>query len=76
MAFYKDKENVSKVHFFEEDQYNKKMSPGECPSAPGIYKCQKCGFEDVINRKCDKLPPCSNCNENMTWKLLVKAVDA
>lgn len=51
---------------------------GTKPSYPGIYKCQSCGFEDVINRECEKFPPCSNCskkNGTNTWKLLVQAAD-
>lgn len=51
---------------------------GSKPSYPGIYKCQTCGFEDVINRECEKFPPCSNCSGKKganTWKLLVQATD-
>ena len=51
---------------------------GSKPNAPGIYKCQRCGFEDVINRECDTLPPCSHCKSRPgrnTWKLLVQATD-
>lgn len=52
---------------------------GSAPSYPGIYKCQSCGYEDVINRECNKFPPCSNCSDKKganTWKLLVQATDA
>lgn len=72
MAFYTDKKNV--VVSDKPEQYDVKRRPGDKPSAPGIYKCQSCGFEDVINRECDTLPPCSECrNKTTTWKLLVKA---
>jgi len=73
MAFYADKNNVNLSN--KPDQYNMLRSPGETPPAPGIYKCQKCGFEDVINRDCDTLPPCANCDKSMKWKMLVKATD-
>lgn len=47
------------------------------PPAAGIYECQSCGFEDVINRDCDRLPPCSNCRtRGHNWKLLVRALDS
>lgn len=74
MAFYADKKNVK---FSDKpDQYNVERKPGDKPSSPGIYKCQNCGFEDVINRECEKLPPCSECKtKTTTWKMLVKAID-
>lgn len=74
MAFYADEKKVRLSN--KPEQYGTQRKPGEKPSSPGIYKCQSCGFEDVINRECEKLPPCSNCEtETTTWKLLVKAVD-
>lgn len=74
MAFYTDTKNVKISD--KPAQYNKVFTPGSTPSAPGIYKCQNCGYEDVINRECDKLPPCSSCgHKGATWKILVKAVD-
>lgn len=79
MAFYADKENVKETN--KPEKYNKLRKPGEAPGGPGIYKCQTCGFEDVINRECGVLPPCSNCakkgkNRNEHWKWLVRAEDA
>lgn len=81
MAWYIDSKNVKKNTSEEANaKYEKVRKPGEKPKFPGIYRCQSCGFEDLINRKCDKLPPCSNCEEkghkDNTWKLLVKAQDA
>jgi hypothetical protein len=75
MAFYADSKNVQVSD--KPDQYSKLWKPGETPPAPGIFKCQTCGFEDVINRECTKLPPCSACGKkkNEHWKMLVKAVD-
>lgn len=73
MARFKDTKNVT---ISTGDKYNVVRKPGENPSSPGIYKCQACGYEDVINRECGKLPPCSNCNSKPhTWKLLVTATD-
>lgn len=61
-------------------RYDRTWKPGENPSCAGIYRCQSCGYEDVINRECTSLPPCSNCEEknhkNNTWKLLVRAENA
>ncbi|MCV0986102.1 hypothetical protein [Escherichia coli] len=81
MAWYIDSKNVKKNEKEGANaKYNKIRKPGEKPSSPGIYRCQSCGFEDLINRKCDKLPPCSNCQENghknNTWRLLVRAEEA
>lgn len=78
MAFYADKTNVNLSD--KPAQYDTLRKPGEKPGGPGIYKCQTCGFEDVMNRECNKLPPCSNCNNNGQngneyWKYLVKATD-
>jgi hypothetical protein len=74
MAFYADKAVVKLSD--KTEQYGKILKPGSTPPAPGIYKCQNCGFEDVINRECSKLPPCSSCEHvGATWKMLVKAVD-
>lgn len=73
MAFYADKKNVQVSNRLQ--QYDEIRLPGEKPPSPGIYKCQGCGYEDVINRECGKLPPCSSCNGDDGWKLLVKAVD-
>ena len=74
MAFYRDKEKV--VFSNQEEKYQKIRRPGEKPDSPGIYKCQACGYEDVINRECGRLPPCSNCEKKPhTWKLLVTAAD-
>jgi len=76
MAFFEDKSSVK--HTDNPHQYTKDRHIGSKPGGPGIYKCQKCGFEDVINRECDKLPPCSNCKEkgrSNTWRFLVKATD-
>lgn len=80
MAFYRDSDNVKKSD--QPDRYSKIWSPGENPNpcGAGIYRCQSCGYEDVINRACTKLPPCTNCEEkghkNNKWKLLVRAENA
>lgn len=76
MAFYADKKVVRESD--NPNQYAQVRKIGEKPGGPGIYKCQTCGFEDVMNRECAKLPPCANCSDSKganTWKLLVKATD-
>ena len=73
MARYKDTKHVTTS---TSDKYDKLRKPGEKPSSPGIYKCQACGYEDVINRECGSLPPCAHCQSKPhTWKLLVTATD-
>jgi hypothetical protein len=74
MAWYGDRKNVKEsIH---KEKFEKEWKPGETPAYAGIYKCQSCGYEDVINRECTKLPPCANCNKKPhIWKLLVKAED-
>lgn len=75
MAFYTDKKEV--LVSDKPAQYSTLRKPGEQPPAPGIYKCQNCGYEDVFNRKCDTIPPCAVCGpKTTTWKMLVKAVDS
>ncbi|EBF1418327.1 hypothetical protein J5K60_002576 [Escherichia coli] len=81
MAWYIDSKNVKKnTNEKANAKYEKIWKPGEKPDCAGIYRCQACGYEDLINRQCNKLPPCSNCekkaHKNNTWKLLVRAVDA
>ncbi|MEM8059813.1 hypothetical protein [Morganella morganii] len=81
MALYYKNRIVTKVTFtdmLDERDFDKVWKIGENPEYPGIYKCQQCGFEDVINRDCDKLPPCSHCSggKGNTWQLLVLAQDA
>lgn len=76
MAFYDDSSAVKQSD--KPNQYRKVRCIGEAPAGPGIYKCQTCGFEDVINRECIKLPPCSNCSDTRganKWRFLVKATD-
>jgi len=77
MAFY---ENAKLVKITGKPlQYQKVRETGEVPPAPGIYRCETCGFEDVMNRECQKLPPCSSCSKEKganTWRFLVKATDA
>ncbi|ACT05354.1 hypothetical protein Dd1591_0468 [Dickeya chrysanthemi Ech1591] len=75
MAFYSSTNAVRLTDHAE--QYERLRRVGTKPGSPGIYECQNCGFEDVINRECEKLPPCSNCREEShDWKMIVKAVDA
>ncbi len=75
MAFYIDKTSVKVSD--KSAQYERLWKPGETPSSPGIYKCQRCKFEDLFNRECETVPPCSKCKEQTTtWKLLVKATDS
>lgn len=81
MAWYADNSKVVKTTDVKKTpKYDKIWKPGEKPVYPGIYRCQSCGYEDVINRECTKLPPCTNCEQNKhknnTWKLLVRAADA
>lgn len=75
MARYHKTSSVTKSNY--PIKYEKVWKIGEKPEYPGIYECQECGFEDVINRDCDKLPPCANCNDGKsktnTWQLLVLA---
>ncbi|WP_323912261.1 zinc ribbon-containing protein [Aeromonas caviae] len=52
--------------------FQKIQNTGSKPNFPGIYECQSCGFEDLINRDCEKLPPCSEC-DGSEWKLIVYA---
>lgn len=76
MAWYRDSDNVNRTGEEYAGKYNKIWKPGQSPSYPGIYRCQVCGYEDVINRECTSLPPCSNCKPgSMEWKLLVRAMD-
>lgn len=76
MAFYRDKKNVKQATEATEQRYSKEWKPGDKPIHAGIYKCQVCGFEDVINRQCETMPPCAECREDTkTWKLLVRAED-
>lgn len=72
MAFYLDAKHVKLTD--KPRQYEAHRKPGSKPPAPGIYQCQSCGFEDVINRECNELPPCARClSGTSTWRLLVKA---
>ena len=74
MAFYEDAKAVKTTD--SPEKYQTERKPGQRPSSPGIYKCQSCGYEDVINRECDTLPPCANCDKKPhAWKLLVTATD-
>ncbi|WP_278941464.1 hypothetical protein [Pseudomonas helleri] len=77
MAFYENAKLVRETD--KPEQYQRVRKIGEEPGGPGIYRCQSCGFEDVMNRECTKLPPCSNCSKQKganTWKFLVIATDA
>jgi len=76
MAYYGDKQKVQLTTGDNAKKYSEKWKPGQNPTYPGVYKCQTCGYEDVINRECDSLPPCSSCDSKpMEWKLLVRAMD-
>lgn len=72
MAWYIDKKSVklSTVEG-EKKKYNTTYKSGKTPTFAGIYKCQTCDYEDVINRECDTFPPCREC-DGSEWKLLVK----
>lgn len=75
MAFYSSTNAVIKTD--QHEQYDRLRPIGSKPNDPGIYECQNCGFEDVINRECEKLPPCSNCRDKShNWKMIVKAVNS
>ncbi|MGV8399278.1 hypothetical protein ACV33W_08650 [Pseudomonas aeruginosa] len=74
MAFYSDKGNVKLSD--SPARYQVDWKPGTKPDHPGLYRCQRCGFEDVFNRACETVPPCAECKtETTTWKLLVRAED-
>ena len=77
MAYYGDKTKVLQTTDANKTaKYSKVWKPGQNPDFAGIYKCQICNYEDVINRECTSLPPCSNCGgKPMEWKLLVRATD-
>lgn len=78
MAFYADNSVVKVTGRPENKHWRAVFSIGDEPPVPGIYKCQSCGFEDVINRDCSNLPPCSNCKRPghaNKWKLIVRAED-
>jgi len=69
MARYKDTKSVKNSTHAKFDQL---LKPGKKPNFPGIYKCQQCGLEDVINKECESLPPCAKCQKKPhEWKLLV-----
>ncbi|HHQ4508563.1 TPA: hypothetical protein ACSP3X_003404 [Aeromonas hydrophila] len=73
----RDKEQ-NKVRFIKEEyaqRFRTIQSSGSKPSHPGIYECQTCGFEDLINRECNTLPPCSKC-DGSEWKLIAFAQDS
>ena len=75
MAFYSSTKAVKQST--ATDKFTRLRPVGSLPAFPGIYECQSCGFEDVINRECEKLPPCSNCREDShDWKLIVRAMNA
>lgn len=74
MALYSNSNVVKKDD--ETVRYTKIWSIGDNPIYPGIYECQSCLYEDVINRECTSFPPCSNCKKpghSNSWKLLVLA---
>ncbi len=58
------------------------ISVGSPPDGAGIYQCQECGYEDVINRECNTLPPCQSptCQEKrkqgQRWKLVREVKDS
>jgi hypothetical protein len=59
------------------EKYTVLRKVGSKPAGAGIYECQSCGQEDVINRECPILPPCSVCKEDgHNWKLIVRAQGA
>lgn len=72
MAWYIDTKSVKlNKRQAANKKYNQTYKAGEKPDFAGIYKCQTCDYEDVINRECNAFPPCQECN-NSTWNLLVK----
>lgn len=73
MAQYAEDDKIERV--FEWDFF-KDLSIGSKPRYPGIYKCKSCGYEDVINRQCETLPPCNGCKKSSGWNLIVKAEDS
>jgi hypothetical protein len=74
MAFYLD---PRKVRQSDKTSKFQKFAVGDIPDYPGIYECQNCGQEDVINRECTKLPPCAACKEKgHEWLLIARAQDA
>lgn len=47
MAFYENKRSVLETD--KPDQYRVLREIGDVPSSPGIYECQTCKYEDVVN---------------------------
>ncbi len=79
MALYGEGSNVHTSN--QPERYSKIRKIGDDPTSAGagIYQCQTCNYEDVVNRECKSLPPCSNCKKkghSNNWKLLVRAQDA
>ncbi|EOZ3196025.1 TPA: hypothetical protein PXJ35_004444 [Yersinia enterocolitica] len=76
MAVYNNSKTVTKTE--HPAKFEKIWKIGEKPEYPGIYECKSCLYEDVINRECEKFPPCSNCKNGTSnkWQLLVQAQNA
>lgn len=77
MAVYNNSNTVKKTQ--HPAKFDKIWKIGERPEYPGIYECKSCLYEDVINRECEKFPPCSKCTvkgKANTWQLLVLAQNA
>lgn len=68
MPIYNDK---YKFQHSKNAAFSKTHKIGENPDLPGIFECQSCTKEIVMNRVADPLPPCSSCGEpGITWKLV------
>ncbi len=68
MPLYSD---GNKFKISKDAAFSKTHKIGENPDLPGIFECQSCGKEIVMNRVADPLPPCSACKKpTATWKLV------
>lgn len=68
MPIYNDK---YKFKISTDAAFSKIHKIGENPDLPGIFECQSCTKEIVMNRVADPLPPCSACKKpTATWKLV------
>ncbi len=70
-----EQKKVRDIKDIYRDWFKGIQKTGSKPDHPGIYECQNCGFEDLINRECEKLPPCSEC-DGSEWKLIVYAMNS
>ncbi|MCS3834822.1 hypothetical protein HNP10_003622 [Aeromonas veronii] len=61
--------NKDKFQYSKAAAFSNTYTSGHNPPAPGIFECQECNKEMVMNRAADPLPPCSAC-DGKTWLLV------